>query len=45
MKFTEIPSEKFSARVMSTDGSSLPSLLDQTTEIRGVIAVEPLAVP
>ena len=45
MKFTEIPSEKFSARVMSTDGSSLPSLLDQTTEIRGVVAVEPLAVP
>ena len=45
MKFAEIPGERFSLRVSSTDGTSLAALLDPKTERRPVAAVEPLSAP
>jgi len=45
VKFAEIPGERFSLRVRSTDGTSLAELLDPKTQSRPVAAVEPQSAP
>ena len=43
MKFAEIPAGRFSLRVSSTDGSSLPALLNPKSESTPVATVDPLS--